>query len=150
MKRILLISSLVVASTGAFAQSKTPVAPATTSPAVAQQANMTREVSLPVSKNNFVEQVKQLDLMISSNKMDDAKNKWNEVANMMMSSLRETAGKMKAANDSKNEEDKKRTMEQMTKQRLIYSETMRLREDMTANREKLNTKLNEFSTVMGQ
>ena len=150
MKRIFLITSLVAASTGAFAQSKTPVAPASTSPAIAQQANMSREVTPAVSKNAFAAEVKELDGLIAANKMEEAKNKWNEVSNVMMNSLREMAGKVRTANESKNEEDKKRAMEQMTKQRVIYGESMKLREDMAANREKLNAKLNEFTTVMAQ
>jgi hypothetical protein len=160
MKRILLISSLIAASTAAFAQAnKTGAAAApaaaapaaSTTPARAQPASIAREQAMPVTKNAFAEEVKGYNALLEANKHVEAKDKWNDVNRMMMLSLRDCQLKMNAATEAKNEGEKKAIMERMTKQRTLFGNITQLKQtDMVANKAQINEKLNEFMSTIQQ
>jgi len=137
MKSILLAFGLVAVSfTATFAQAT----------ASAQASAQTQSIShtATVSKNDFNVKVGELNTIIGQNKPGEAKAKWAEVHNMMLSEFATLKVKIREATDANNETDKTHYIDVLQKQNNTYREIMKLKEDMIANKVQLNAKLNEY------
>jgi hypothetical protein len=138
MKRILLACCLVAAAGSvSYAQGVKP-----------QPVAVTHDVAPVVSKADFNTKVNQLNTALTSNKTDEARAKWEDVHKLMMDELRVTKYKIRDAMEAKNDADQKKYTDHMMKQRTIYSETLRLKDDMATNKAKMAEKLNEFSATI--
>ncbi len=126
MKRILLACCLVAASCGI----------------TLAQTNAT------VSKTEFTAKAQQLNTLIATNKVADSKAKWDEVHKMIMMEFAVVKIKIRDAQASANEADKKKYTDVMMSQQLIYNDIIKLKEDLAGNKEKLNAKLVEFTSKM--
>ena len=136
MKRILLACCMIAASCSfSYAQNAAPL-PQNQLPAV--------------SKTEYTSQVTQLNTLISTNKMDAAKTKWDEVHRAIQEGLRVTKYKIRDAQVAHNDADVKKYTEVMMKQRDLYSTILKLKEDMATNKTLLNDKLKEFGATIPQ
>jgi hypothetical protein len=132
MKRILLACCLL-AATCSFSYAQSTVAPQTPT----------------VSKTEFTTQVGQLNTLLTSNKIDDAQHKWDDVHKIMMNGLAVTKNKIRIAHEANNQEEIKKYSDVMVKQRNLYSEILQLaRGDMGANKAQLKEKLQDFGTTI--
>jgi hypothetical protein len=139
MKRILIACCLLAASASvSYAQgvaAPTPVA-------------ATKDAAPVVSKSDFTAKVTLMNTMLTKNQTTEAKAKWEELHATMMDALRVTKYKIKDAMEAKNDVDQKKYTELMMKQRNIYSETIRMKDDLSTNKVKMNEKLNEFAATI--
>jgi hypothetical protein len=102
-----------------------------------------------VSKTEYSAQVGQMKTLLTSNKVEDAQKKFEDVHKMMLNTLAITKSKMREANDAHNQEEMKKLTDHMIKQRDLYSQILQLvRGDMASNKAKLDEKLKEFGATI--
>ena len=138
MKRILMISSLIVVSyTGAMAQTQAKA-----------QANATAgnvATARPtLSKNDFVAKTTQLKTLLDANNADGAKAKWAEVHQMLMTELNITKHKIFEGGEA----NKTHNTDVMIQQRDIYMALIKMKDDLITNKLAINDKLSAFAATM--
>ncbi len=138
MKRILLICSLLVATTY------------TVTYAQAQQTTPTAvNRPTPVSKSDFTSKASELNKLIGKGKMDEAHTLYNEIDLMMGNSFRVGKYKIKDARDANDEPKANNIISTLKNQRNIYNDVQTLAAgDMSANKSKIYDKLQEFAALM--
>jgi hypothetical protein len=111
-----------------------------------QQSVPVANVPVPVSKSEFAQKVKELNKLLGKDKIEDANALFTTINKMANTQLGQTRLKMKEA---KNDADKKMYAEATTKQRIVFADALRLKqEDMAGNRKLIIDKLNEFVDMM--
>lgn len=131
MKRILLACALLAASCSlTYAQSTVPATPT-------------------VSKTEYTAQVGQMNTLLTSNKVEDAQKKFEDVHKMMLNGLAITKSKIREAHEANNQDEVKKLTDHMVKQRNLYSEILQMeRSNIAGNKTQLNDKLKEFGTTI--
>ena len=117
-----------------------------TSHAQQQQSAQVANVPVPVSKSEFAQKVKELNKLLGKDKIEDANALFTTINKMANTQMGQTRLKMK---DAQNDADKKKYAEATTKQRIVFADALRLKqENMAGNRKLIIDKLNEFVDMM--
>jgi hypothetical protein len=111
-----------------------------------QQSVQAANAAVPVSRSEFAQKVKELNKLLGKDKIEDANALFTTINKMANTQLGQTRLKMK---DAQNDADKKKYAEATTKQRIVFADALRLKqEDMAGNRKLIIDKLNEFVDMM--
>ncbi|MCF8449757.1 MAG: hypothetical protein K9G49_07795 [Taibaiella sp.] len=111
-----------------------------------QQSVPVANAPVPVSKSEFAQKVKELNKLLGKDKIEDANALFTTINKMANTQLGQTRLKMKEA---QNDADKKKYAEATTKQRIVFADALRLKqENMAGNRKLIIDKLNEFVDMM--
>ncbi len=100
-----------------------------------------------VSKNGLTEKIEQLNALLEQNKTDEAKTKSKELNQMMADEIGTTLKKIREADQTKNEANKKRYSAIMEHQRTVYGDILQLSADMAMNKQTVVNKLREFTAI---
>jgi hypothetical protein len=139
MKRILIISSLIVVScSAAIAQSQ-----AGAQANVHATATTAGPVAATLSKNDFVAKVSEMTSVLNTNNADAANAKWTEMHQMLLTELGITKHHIFAS-----EATKAHYTDIMLQQRNIYSAMIKLKGDLIANKAAMITNLNSFAATI--
>ena len=139
MKRILLISSLIVVSCSAVMAQSHAGAQANAS-TTAQTAGPT---TATLSKSSFVAKVGEMTSVLNTNNADAANAKWVEMHQMLLTELGITKHNIFAS-----EATKAHYTDIMLQQRNIYSAMIKLKGDMITNKAAMITNLNNFAATI--
>lgn len=101
-----------------------------------------------VSKTEFITLANKLNAAINENRMDDAQKKWEEIHTLMKTEFINGETKMDEAGKGNSTGEKKRITDEMTSKAALYSEIVVLHTNMTANKSKLQEKLNSFAETI--
>ncbi len=114
---------------------------------VASIAYSSTQQTAPVhmSKSDFSKMVKDLNTMITQNKMDDANKKYDELTKQAYGEMSIGRDKMRTATD---ETAKKKIGEKTMNQRNLMAQTLQMKTDMAGNRKALIEKLDEFANTL--
>ncbi len=125
MKKIVLICYLVAMGIAGYAQTTIP--------------------AKKISKQDFETNVNQLQSLIAQNKQEDAKQKWTDLHNMMLSEFAELKLMIKAADDAHNEPDKANYMNVLKSQVSIYSEVVKYKNNLFSDKAALLSNLQRYN-----
>ncbi len=129
MKRFIMIMGMLV-TTAAYSNAQQVSQPGTT---------------VVVSKSDFGKKVSDLNQLLANDKLSEAKDVFEEITKMAYTEIGALRDKSRAA---ATEADKKKYSDLTMSQRLLFSEVLKLRDDMANNKKPINDKLNEFKNKM--
>lgn len=98
----------------------------------------------PISKTNFLAKSNEFNALLTSGS-SDYMDKWNELNEMMRIEFEYVKQKIFEAGAAHDNVSKVHFNEQLDKQNLIYREIITMRNDSFRDRNKLNSKLQQYS-----